>query len=305
MCKRIRVCPTGMAICVVLAAVWAVLVVPSTALAKKPGGGGGGKPQTACYECVSGEKAWTVKLNEGLIGQGGRSRCLSKQGQLRFDARPGTSAKTNFEALSLLVSEGSDSLVCLNGDTRLVVDGFRSNGFTFVQVGEDLVEYRDGVTLIVGGEAIEHNLIMTGTGIVIPSEGTDSTSTLSLIHYELKPRGGGGGRPKNGCSVSGTFSTPIEVVITEEVGCPSFDNVMLQIQRVPASLGDVNFDLSVTVTDSIRILETLFTGGAPLLCPNAADYNEDGKVDLADPVAIMGFLFLGAPSASDVEVFCD
>ncbi len=40
--KRIRVWVMGATICFLSAAVWAVLAVPDTALAKKPGGGGGG-----------------------------------------------------------------------------------------------------------------------------------------------------------------------------------------------------------------------------------------------------------------------
>ena len=152
-----------------------------------------------------------------LIGQAGLSSCLSKKGDLRFDARPDTSAKTNFGALSMLpVDDGSDSLDCLNAETRPVdEDGFTANGFTFGQLDEGLVEYRDGVVLLVGGEGIEHNFTMTGTGTVIPSGGDGSTSTLLFFHYyELRPRGGGG-RPKNGCSASGNFIPPIEVVITE------------------------------------------------------------------------------------------
>ena len=42
------------------------------------------------------------------------------------------------------------------------------------------------------------------------------------------------------------------------------------------------------------MLAYLFGGGATLACRDAADANDDGKVDIADAVKILAHLFAGA-----------
>lgn len=63
--------------------------------------------------------------------------------------------------------------------------------------------------------------------------------------------------------------------------------------------GDANRDRAVTVMDGIVILEALFEEGTELTCPDAADVNDDGFVDISDPIALFAYLFAGglAPPA--------
>lgn len=226
MYKRFRICLIGLAAGLALAALGVFVADPGTALAERPTAKG--KPQTPCYECVPGETAWTVDITgyvspEDVVGvligkTGGPSRCLNNRGDLRFDSRPDTLAKSNFGALTAVprVEAGPDSLDCVNNDTRPVdFEGFRSNGFTFRQLDAGQVEYNDGVILLVGGEAIEHTLLLTGTGTVLPSGGEGSTSTVWLTDYDLRPRA----KQQSGCRASGVFSQPIMVVVTE-TKCP-------------------------------------------------------------------------------------
>jgi len=42
------------------------------------------------------------------------------------------------------------------------------------------------------------------------------------------------------------------------------------------------------------VLEALFLGGAPVDCEDAADSDDDGGVDLSDPMSLLGSFFLGA-----------
>ena len=46
------------------------------------------------------------------------------------------------------------------------------------------------------------------------------------------------------------------------------------------------------VSDPVRILNTLFLGGEPLGCEQAADANRDNRLDISDPVTILNYLFL-------------
>jgi hypothetical protein len=69
--------------------------------------------------------------------------------------------------------------------------------------------------------------------------------------------------------------------------------------------GDINEDGAVNIADPVVLLETLFVPGATsLTCDDAADANDDGARNIADAVALLQFLFvsgtppLAAPSAA-------
>lgn len=62
--------------------------------------------------------------------------------------------------------------------------------------------------------------------------------------------------------------------------------------------GDVDFDGSVAINDPIATLGFLFLGD-PTTCADAHDANDDGTVDLADVVSVLSYIFSGgaAPAA--------
>ena len=57
--------------------------------------------------------------------------------------------------------------------------------------------------------------------------------------------------------------------------------------------GDVIPDGSLNITDVIALLEYLLLGGASPGCLEAADSNDDGELDISDPVRILLALFAG------------
>jgi hypothetical protein len=58
--------------------------------------------------------------------------------------------------------------------------------------------------------------------------------------------------------------------------------------------GDANGEGSIDIADPIFILTYLFVGGRAPDCLDAADVNDDGTADISDPVRLLGCLFLGA-----------
>jgi hypothetical protein len=68
--------------------------------------------------------------------------------------------------------------------------------------------------------------------------------------------------------------------------------------------GDANGDGKLDLTDPIRIIGRLFLGGGGLGCDDAADANDDGRLDLTDPVALLGRLFMGAGPQPDPGGSC-
>ncbi len=55
--------------------------------------------------------------------------------------------------------------------------------------------------------------------------------------------------------------------------------------------GDANLDRKVDLADAISILGFLFRAGPSLSCPDTADANDDGVLDIADPISILYTLF--------------
>ncbi len=71
--------------------------------------------------------------------------------------------------------------------------------------------------------------------------------------------------------------------------------------------GDADGNQDRQITDAILVLNWLFTGGRPPVCLPVADSNADGLVNISDPVALLGHLFLGNPapaplSAAEISV---
>jgi plastocyanin len=57
--------------------------------------------------------------------------------------------------------------------------------------------------------------------------------------------------------------------------------------------GDTSGDGKVDISDPIATLGVLFLGGDAPGCLDALDGNDDGSVDIADPTYVLNFLFLG------------
>jgi len=86
---------------------------------------------------------------------------------------------------------------------------------------------------------------------------------------------------------AGTWSEPVavEVVVTE----PPPPTAPPELFR----RGDANLDSVADLSDGVSILNHLFSNERPLGCPDAADSDDSGDVDISDAIRLFGFLFLG------------
>ena len=57
--------------------------------------------------------------------------------------------------------------------------------------------------------------------------------------------------------------------------------------------GDANLDGKVDLADAIAILDCLFLGQGCVDCADASDANDDGAVNIGDPIHWLTFAFLG------------
>ncbi|HZN59153.1 MAG TPA: hypothetical protein VFD71_13835, partial [Planctomycetota bacterium] len=58
--------------------------------------------------------------------------------------------------------------------------------------------------------------------------------------------------------------------------------------------GDVDRNLAVNLTDVIDTLNMLFLGQQMPVCRDAMDTNDDGELDIADPILTLVHLFVGS-----------
>jgi hypothetical protein len=82
---------------------------------------------------------------------------------------------------------------------------------------------------------------------------------------------------------------------------PALGRCDFEVRAVAAAFrrGDFNDDGSVDVSDPVSILGCKFLGLPCARCRDAGDANDDGELDISDAVSLLSFLFLGgvAPRA--------
>lgn len=78
----------------------------------------------------------------------------------------------------------------------------------------------------------------------------------------------------------------------------------LRVEISTFARGDSNVDGKLDISDPIATLGSLFLEGTPALCPDAADANDDGRVDISDPILTLGFLFDPLPGTASTLGLC-
>ncbi len=92
-----------------------------------------------------------------------------------------------------------------------------------------------------------------------------------------------------------TCTLQVIQVMTENPQNPSLYFACADIRLIappaPFRRGDATVDGKVDIADGIATLEYLFTGGAAPACFSSADANDDSRIDLTDGIATLYWLF--------------
>lgn len=75
-------------------------------------------------------------------------------------------------------------------------------------------------------------------------------------------------------------------------------------QQVFFLRGDVDADGKVSISDAVSVLRHLFGGSEAPSCEKSADANDDGELDLADPIHLLVFLAQGGDAVPLPYPFC-
>jgi PKD repeat protein len=111
------------------------------------------------------------------------------------------------------------------------------------------------------------------------------------------------GAPLGSCSplhfvqCLGVPAAPVRNVVTEADGSSvplfPFDGMGCVLPDIPFRRGDSNLDGQFDISDAVATLGCLFLGSECSTCSDAADANDDGLINVADPVYLLNWRFSG------------
>jgi len=140
----------------------------------------------------------------------------------------------------------------------------------------------------------DHCLALPGQvyAIYLPQGGTTSLALpagdFSVAWFD--PRNGGPLLPGTVSMVSG----PGSVALGSPPSDPTADwAILVRVESDGFLRGDCNDDGNRDLADVVRFLDWQFIAGPPLGCRDACDVNDDGALQITDPIALLGALFHG------------
>jgi hypothetical protein len=126
---------------------------------------------------------------------------------------------------------------------------------------------------------------------LLPAEG--SAHVARLLIQAVVPPAPGGAVTLEFAPAAPAGGLPVSTVVTWNAASvtPRLGSAAVPFAHASYRRGDAGSDGRVDVADAIALLDWLFQGGAEPGCLDAADANADAAIDLADPIIILMALF--------------
>ncbi|MDE0960375.1 MAG: hypothetical protein OSB09_06310 [Planctomycetota bacterium] len=207
-----------------------------------------------------------------------------------FDSRDGVDDSTYD------TGDGDDSFTSMNGlDSG---QGLDLSGYQAVAYNQDNalgIDWTDQLTPASAdgsgpnAAAIWENQDDGLSGGGVPSAGVEGNYVTSVFYNTDD-----GGKTISSGWEFGGFGGDQTILTQEYLGAFTSGPPEILFKR-----GDKNQDGGFNIADEIFLLASLFSGGAPCLCPDSCDANDDGSVNIADAIFGLAALFSGgaAPPA--------
>jgi len=221
-------------------------------------------------------------------------REVARRGLPAGPVDPGTSAENHESGMVEAVPLGPASAVLSEGPNVLAVEVHNSSLLNHdLLIAAALVSI-DGVRR--DGDAWTSSVPLVRLGGTIPRP----TGGVQAVRIDGRPArydGGTGDWIGRAELVPGRNQVLVEAL---GAGSVALDTASMEIAYLPPGAvpfirGDGNADGGADLSDAVAVLLGLFEGGAGLPCEAAADLDDDGKIDLSDPIRLLGFLFLAGP----------
>ena len=128
----------------------------------------------------------------------------------------------------------------------------------------------------------------------------DEQFSLDLAALPINPLAGGGF--VSVLSEMNSFGF-IDVVVNDESQV-DFYRLTLTIVTEEFQRGDCNQDGVVDISDPVAVLSALFSGTPSPTCEDACDHNDDGSNDISDAVYLLDALFGGGAATPGPSLMC-
>ncbi len=92
---------------------------------------------------------------------------------------------------------------------------------------------------------------------------------------------------------------PVDNIVVLDSGAirPVFEHGRVFIRKAFIR-GDSNQDWRIDIADPVHMLDYIFLGGSAPKCQDATDVNNDNRLDLSDPIFLLNYLYIGGPQPS-------
>lgn len=164
-------------------------------------------------------------------------------------------------------------------DNRIPPRGFTNDGFESVQAAPVAYGYEDGQ-------------YWDDTEFPIPPGTTSAevkfyyqTTSKEYIEFLLN---------ENTTNAAGQIAYD-QWEITGKSEPVAVDEATIDIVSFEFLRGDTNGDLILDLIDPLVLLGILFTDTGEIVCFDGSDGNDDGTVNITDPIYVLNFLFIGGP----------
>jgi len=128
--------------------------------------------------------------------------------------------------------------------------------------------------------------------LLASDEGDNLDEDLTALHYVIAKQMGSFEEWQQEAS-AGPCKT-LEGFLAD-VSSSTFRRVQDELDSDPTVFqrGDADRNGVLEISDAIRTLKFLFTGGTEMHCYDAADANDDGEVEIGDPIFLLSYLYGG------------
>jgi hypothetical protein len=200
------------------------------------------------------------------------------QGRLTFSDSLSTGAEPSFLAAGDFNADGYTDLATCN---------VRSDSVS-VMMNEGSLQFRQAAELPVGEDPLE--LVAADMDLDGRDDLAVAGHTSGTLHIFLSKSDAAF---ESDCNANGS---PDSCDISEGLAADlDLNGVPDSCEEHPFRRGDPNDDGITDLSDGVDLLLFLFADGSTPSCLDSADANADLEVDIADPVYVLGYLFLGGP----------
>ena len=155
-------------------------------------------------------------------------------------------------------------------------------------IWDPIVNVRNPINLKLN--IVSPNLLKLVTGLIGLQDGVFMTPNITIFSSGVEPINEYTYTKSSQKKLQSGHNYEFDLYVQNET---YVNNLYITLRVLPPAFvrGDVNHDGAIDIADPVAIINYLFQGGT-IDCLDAADINDGGNVDLTDAIQLMNYMFL-------------